>query len=185
MCRKFVIISKIETVSIEELLKYIFSLSKIYVIFSILDIVTLATVYNSSVLQYRVISLLTILFYFLVTIILLLTSYSYHTESKKFADVKPANSMSHDYSHTYPSSITLLLCIGSTIILFLFNVFRIAFELNVSFNAFNLLFGLISLFLQAPTVYIMYKLREKIVNFHNDANSNSTTAILLNNENAA
>lgn len=137
MCRKYALIYNIETTTIQELCDYLNRLKKIYLIFMIISLVNLIT---EAVPKQRVTAIIAgvdVLLY-LINIIILQRA-------------------SND-----PTVMNANLAIFGLLLISAFNIFSLIYN-AVTGNLWTI-FGVVSVVLQWSTVFLVYKLKEKIIN---------------------
>eukprot|EP01032_Pedospumella_encystans_P009498 gene9498-11174_t len=137
MCRSFMIIQNIENTSIDELLVYMNRRLRLYGVFFVIALVTFILAYDYHT---------TYLAFTIVTLVLYLLSMAAILQLKK-----------------NPTSRTALYPIITAVIVLAFNIFSMVFTLIKSGNLWALI-TLISIVLQISTLFVLHKLREKLVN---------------------
>eukprot|EP01040_Poterioochromonas_malhamensis_P017841 gene17841-20638_t len=143
MCRKFALIYNIENTTIQELCAYLRRLHRIYLIFTIISGINLFT---DSIQGKRVAAILAgvnILLYLMNIVIL--------------------QRASND-----PTVMNANLAVFGLLLISAFNIFTLIY--NVLTGNIWALFSVVGVILQWSTVYIVYKLREKVVNGENTQN---------------
>lgn len=137
MCRSFFLIHNIENTSIDELLVYMNRRLRLYAVFFVIALVTfiLAFDYHTTYLAFTI-----------VTLVLYLLSMAAILQLKK-----------------NPTSKTALHPIITAIIVLAFNIFSMVYTLIKSGNLWALI-TLISIVLQLSTLFVLHKLREKLIN---------------------
>ncbi len=140
MCRKYALIYNIDNTNIQELCDYLSRLKKIYLIFMIISLVNLITEAVPKQLSTSIIAAVNILLY-LINIIILQRASNDHT-------VMNAN-----------------LAIFGLLLISAFNIFSLIYN-AVTGNLWTI-FGVVSVVLQWSTIFLIYKLREKIINGEN------------------
>lgn len=157
MCRKFKLIANIENTTISELMHYLARLCRIYVLFSIINIITLAIAIRTEGIVATINQLVGLVLYVINTCNLLWVAYT-----------------TQDYSRPETFKIQLIMLSIST--LFSFNVYNTIYY-GISIRSYVIVFSIISLALQASTLYIIYKLFEKVRLQSNGNNGNSSTSV--------
>lgn len=137
MCRNFRLIQNIENVSIDELLVHMNRRLKLYMIFFVIEIVTfiLSDDYHAT---YVAFSIITLVLYILSMLAILRLRKN-------------------------PTSTNALMPIIAAVFVLVFNIFDMTYTLIKSSNYWAL-FTLISIGIQLSTLFILHKLREKLVN---------------------
>jgi hypothetical protein len=136
MCRKFKMIANIENISIEEILAYLKRLLRIYFILEILSIVGFVANLTRGETVAAIITIVGVVLY------------AIHMTALYFTSQTPTN------YHSITTVITAL-------ILLIYNIADIVYSVSNG-NLWGLL-SFIGVVLQCTTIYILYKLHEKIV----------------------
>lgn len=151
MCvSRYKILSNIENATIEDCVKFINRICRIYVIFGIIAIVNAV---NVSAYKERKQVMLTIIY---------IALYFFNIGTLAIVAKTP----------TLPNCS---IAIFGNSILYVYNIFLLIFNIVV-FRSYWALFTLIGIFVQTTTLYILYKFREKVIN---QENVSLTTAIAV------
>lgn len=135
MCRRFKLIYNIESSTVEDILQYLQGMFRLYCIFFVISIINLALNYSSNLT--------------LGLSIAGVVLYAINMGMVKFVVDNPA-----------PQSVFLPML--STIILCLFNIANLVITILLTGSYWGL-FSLLGVALQSSTIYILYKLREKLL----------------------
>lgn len=133
----------IDTIPIRQLMRYLYSLSRLYAIFSLVNIFTLYIAIKNNGVTAALNQLIGFILYVINTSVILWVTLS-----------------SKDQNRPELYKITLI-CTTITILL-LFNFYNTIYTGYVTRSP-TVLFSIVSLFLQASTLYIVIKLRGKVV----------------------
>lgn len=138
MCRRFQLLARIEQATVQDIIRYLYRLSRIYVILAIFSLINVVEAYYT---EPRLVVTLTIIYTVLylinVTMITLIAR-----------------------QPNIPNCTNAMI---SNITLFLFNIAFMVFNVVVIESLWALA-SLIGIFFQSTTIYILYKLRVKMVN---------------------
>lgn len=147
MCRRINLLVNIETTTVEEILAYLQRMFRLFCIFFVVSIISLALNYSETTV---------ILVFSIIGVIL----YAINMGMVKFLVDNPA-----------PQNV--FLPIISTTVLCSFNIADLVITILVT-GSYWALFSLLGVALQSTTIYIMYKLREKMLT---QENSKATTEL--------
>lgn len=136
-------IYNIDTVSVEEIVKYIDRLARIYAILCILSIISVVASYESGS--------------FFINNLVGLILYVANVVGLKYAATEPTVAKT-----TVPLCTATVLCI--------FNIINTVY-IGISEKNYYAAFYVISVAIQVSTIYILYKLREKLIHAKNEGNN--------------
>jgi len=137
MCRRFRLLYHIETVTAEEILQYLARLFRIYCIFFCISLINLGLAYNQETVKLILAIVGTVLYAINIGMI--------------------------KYVVDHPMPHVAIFPIISNIILCGFNIGNLVYTIVITKSLWGL-FSVISILLQFTTIYILYKLRSKIIN---------------------
>ena len=136
MCRSFMIIQNIQNVTIDDLLVYMKRRLRLYVIFFVLQLVTLIFAHKPDTAYIA---------FGIVTLALYVVSVGAILQLGK-----------------NPTSCNALLTLIAALLVMVFNIFSMVYTLVTTGNLFALI-ALISIVLQISVLFIVHKLREKLI----------------------
>ena len=150
MCRKFALIANIEQASIKDIVTYCFRAARIYVIFFLIDVITLGTTAHFALTSAKGIYIGGLVFYFLSTVSLFAVGIAQHN-----GDNLP------------PPLSRVFIALINVVALLFYNLFSTLFNIIV-LKSYFAIFGILSVILQSGTAYLLYKLIHKIKASEND-----------------
>lgn len=141
MCvQRFRLLANIDNESIETIVKYLGRLTRLYAIFSLIAVVEIVSAYYTNRSE--------VIFEIVYTILYI------------------GNVLMLFQMVRQPSIVTATISIASVVILLAYNVFYLLYQVFVEKSIWAL-FAVIGLVFQVTTVFIIYKLRQKIANREN------------------
>lgn len=142
MCvRRFKLLYNIENIPLEDLINYLLRLVRVYAILTILSIINVATSYGTVTQTAFILSLIALILYIINVLMIKLASDTPTLSNSKFPMI-------------------------SATVLMIYNIIQMA-ALVTLYQDYFALISLISVFIQCTTIFILYKLREKIYNRDN------------------